>query len=1080
ATNLGNIVTDLTLKKQKGSPLIGYKGELDITSFDIGRLTGASDLLGIVTMQADINGKGFNLADADLVTNLHIDSIYLNHYNYRNIGLSGMLTSKKFDGKIDVRDPNLNLNFNGSVDMADSLPEFNFTARIHHAQLHKLHLLERDTVQDISAIIKTDFSGTSLDNIDGSITLDSTVYTEGPHHISMDHFSLVTKQDTVNGKSYHLRTDFLDADVTGSFGFRQLIPSLSTFIRNYIASFTMSDSLIALNALTNQVMNYQLRFKNTDQLTDLFLPFLEIAPNSSLFGSYNEEKGFLVMKGKAPFLNIYGLQFKDWYLDAENRKENLAITTGSASLYLKKANKNDSLEVKVDSFQLVSGISHDSIHYRVSWNKDLTTSAFDGFASFRKSPAIELKLEQFNVFLWDKYWNIDPLNYVVIDSSRISFSKLSFFSKDQFLSLNGALSSLAGDTTHLAFNKVDISELDRLLGSSLIDVDGILSGVISLTNPGRKTTILSDLRIDQFKFNKELLGDATFRITYDADATRFDVESQIIYTGNVGKNIPFSLTGSYFAEKLNPRFDFDLVLKNLNLKMVGPFVSSFMSGVNGLASGEIKIAGTPEKPVMKGQIKLMRTEFKINYLNVPYSLADVIIVDTNAFLFNNITLYDSLGHKSSLNGKITHHYFSDFRLGLNIDLNDFAAFNNTRAQNSVFYGQARGSGNVSITGPPDNIKVEVKASTGGNTHVVIPIDLTESIGQTDYIIFVNPALDTMEKVVTGHRKENSGLTLDLGLRVNPDAQVEVFFPNKLRNLKASGTGNLAMGMTPSTPFTLSGIYTINKGSFLFTFRNILRLPMQIKEGSNISWTGDPANANVSVSAIYKTKAPLKGLTTNPEEEGIRVNVECIIRLSGKLLNPDISFGINLPNAAEEIRSLVYSSIDTTNAAVMNEQTIYLLVMNQFKPVVGTSGVDVGSTGMSLITNQFNSWLSGITQNVNVNVNVNYKMATSTTAQEFDVGISTQFFDDRLLVDGTFGMNSYTNASVKQSSTIVGDINIQYILTQNRRWRVHAFNRTNTLNILYNNAPYTQGVGLTYQRDFTNFNELFKSAKKNRK
>jgi hypothetical protein len=252
--------------------------------------------------------------------------------------------------------------------------------------------------------------------------------------------------------------------------------------------------------------------------------------------------------------------------------------------------------------------------------------------------------------------------------------------------------------------------------------------------------------------------------------------------------------------------------------------------------------------------------------------------------------------------------------------------------------------------------------------------------------------------------------------------------------------------------------------------------MQIREGSSISWTGDPADANVSVSAVYKTKAPLKGLTTEPEQEGIRVPVECIIRLNGKLANPDISFGINLPNAAEDIRSLVYSSIDTNNKVVMNEQTIYLLVMNQFKPVVSSgSTVDVGSAGMSLLTNQFNSWLSGITQNVNVNVN--YRMATATTSQEFDVGISTQLFDDRLLIDGTFGMNSYNNASIKQSSAIVGDINVQYILTQNRRWRVHAFNRTNTQNILYNNAPYTQGVGITYQRDFTNFGELFKPVKK---
>jgi len=110
--------------------------------------------------------------------------------------------------------------------------------------------------------------------------------------------------------------------------------------------------------------------------------------------------------------------------------------------------------------------------------------------------------------------------------------------------------------------------------------------------------------------------------------------------------------------------------------------------------------------------------------------------------------------------------------------------------------------------------------------------------------------------------------------------------------------------------------------------------------------------------------------------------------------------------------------------------------------------------------------------------MNYKPGTSTTQQEFDVGISTQLFDDRLLIDGTFGMNSYTTKSAaQQSNTIVGDINIEYVLTNNRRWRVRAFNRTNTLNILNYNAPYTQGVGIKYQRDFTTFGDLFSGSNK---
>ncbi|MGA3014781.1 MAG: hypothetical protein ABSD71_12205, partial [Bacteroidales bacterium] len=70
-----------------------------------------------------------------------------------------------------------------------------------------------------------------------------------------------------------------------------------------------------------------------------------------------------------------------------------------------------------------------------------------------------------------------------------------------------------------------------------------------------------------------------------------------------------------------------------------------------------------------------------------------------------------------------------------------------------------------------------------------------------------------------------------------------------------------------------------------------------------------------------------------------------------------------------------------------------------------------------------------------------------------------------------------NSAIQKANTIVGDVNIGYILTNNRRWRIRAFNRTNTIDLLYNNALYTQGVGISYTRDFNLWGDFFKSDKK---
>ena len=473
----------------------------------------------------------------------------------------------------------------------------------------------------------------------------------------------------------------------------------------------------------------------------------------------------------------------------------------------------------------------------------------------------------------------------------------------------------------------------------------------------------------------------------------------------------------------------------------------------------------------------MRTELKINYLNVSYSLADVVTIDSNSFSFNNIAIFDSLGNKAYLNGKITHDHFSNLALDLSIDYKDFSAFNNSYKQNPIFYGNARASGNVSITGPVDDLRITVKARTGSGTHVIIPIDLSSGIGQNDYIIFKDPQKDTLIVKQFPIRTPAKGLSLDLSLLVNPDANIEVFLPDQLGNIKAIGSGNLSMSMTPAAGFFLFGTYAIEKGSFVFALKNLMRLPFAISQGSSITWAGDPADANVLITAIYKTRVPLEGVVADQTQAAKRVPVECIINLGGKLMNPDLTFGLNLPNVETNIQSEVFAAIDTTNQAVLSQQVLSILVINQFKSVTGgTNTVNVSSAPLTLVTNQFSSWLSGINQNVNVGLN--YKAGSATTGQEFDVALSTQLFNDRLLIDGTFGMAYENTTSQQQASTIVGDINIEYIVSKNRRWRLKAFNRTNTTdNLMYNNAPYTQGVGVSWQRGFNKIGDLFKNEKK---
>jgi len=113
------------------------------------------------------------------------------------------------------------------------------------------------------------------------------------------------------------------------------------------------------------------------------------------------------------------------------------------------------------------------------------------------------------------------------------------------------------------------------------------------------------------------------------------------------------------------------------------------------------------------------------------------------------------------------------------------------------------------------------------------------------------------------------------------------------------------------------------------------------------------------------------------------------------------------------------------------------------------------------------------------IGVNYKPGDQITQEEFDVALSTQFFDDRLTIDGNFGMTY--DRSQQNASNIVGDVDIGYKLTEDGRWILKVFNHSN-VNSWYNYSnydkvsPYTQGIGIAFRKEFNTFAELFQRTR----
>jgi hypothetical protein len=322
----------------------------------------------------------------------------------------------------------------------------------------------------------------------------------------------------------------------------------------------------------------------------------------------------------------------------------------------------------------------------------------------------------------------------------------------------------------------------------------------------------------------------------------------------------------------------------------------------------------------------------------------------------------------------------------------------------------------------------------------------------------------------------SGIQLNFDLAVTNDADVQIIFDSKIGDIiKAKGNGNIKMEITTRGDFNMYGDYEIEQGDYLFTLKNVINKKFIIEKGSSIKWNGSPYNGIADITAAYHVKTSLFNLNPidSSAENKKRIDVDCLLSMKDKIFNPTITFDIDLPNSDDTKKNLVKSHTSTEEE--MNRQVFSLLILNSFTTesnILNSVGPGLGSTSTEMLSNQLSNWLSQI--NKNFDIGVNYHPGTQMTSEEMEVALSTQIFNDRLSIDGNVGVSS-NQKNVSKASNIVGDVNLDYKLTD----RVHAkfYNKSNTVDLLNSNSPYTQGIGILYRKEFDALSELFRKKKK---
>ena len=1084
----GKLMAEIEFNENKNDSIYLFSKILG-EELDIGKVFQVDEITSPISFDAEVEIKGRSKDDLVYSFKTLIGSVGLLDYDLNRVKLNGYYTKDTLKSTFRIGDKNLMANGN-FLFVSKELPLFEINTEIARANLKELGIWNEEYL-NLTTKLHFNTKGFDANYLNAELLMKNTNLKMDEDVYDIDSICFIIKYDEQNHHSLILRSDFLDADLTGDFLITELIPN-SLGIVNYYYPF--SESVIKDTVSQNAELSFEI--KDNRIIHEQLIKSLEIENGTKANIYLDFSKKTIDLTLASDRISYYGIEFLENNIESNTEKGNINFDYKVSSIIFKDSTANDKNVLGLNNFQVQSKIGDSILDFDILWVNNDSVLSTKGLinGNLEYSPLVEtLRISELDVLINNVKWTLDTANRIYFDSLGMAFGSVNIAAGNSKLLINGRYPKTEADELEILFDDWDVSYFDILTEPYSVNLDGIINGDFKLGKIGKNPTLLSNIRVDGLKLNNQYLGKALFMNSWDNINKSIYIKAHISDDSDKRMYELFNAEGYYYPFNDNEAIDLDAHFTEFKLPAIEPFLESYVTDIVGTTSGEISIKGTVDEPLITGFASINETSLIINYLNTKYSFSNLIVFEEEAIRFDKLVLYDTLGNSAKISGFLKHHNLSNPSFDVSISSDKFLFFNTEREMNDLYYGTGILSGKINIKGPPDDINLDIITSTKQGTRVFLPLDYTTELADKDYIIFIKTETDSIaeleneenEKAIAKKKAEKEELkyNIDLAMGITPIARINIAMPSNMGNIDAQGTGDLKLNVNSDGDFGLYGEYIVEKGLFHFSIENMVNKRFDLVKGGRISWTGDPYSANINIKGLYKVKANLSSLGIVLDSSASyknKVNVECYIILKDQLMDPTIAFEIKMPDLDPDLQRAVYAELDTTNQAMVNQQMISLLVLGSFS-FSNASSVNLSTSYYTILTNQLSGMLSQISDDFDIGVN--YKPGDNITNEEFEVALSTQLFDDRLIIDGNFGV-SY-DRSHQNASNIVGDVDIAYKLTADGRWILKVFNHSNVNSWYYYNSydkvsPYTQGVGIAYRKEFNNLKEFFTRVRKREK
>jgi hypothetical protein len=589
-----------------------------------------------------------------------------------------------------------------------------------------------------------------------------------------------------------------------------------------------------------------------------------------------------------------------------------------------------------------------------------------------------------------------------------------------------------------------------------------IDGILTLTPGISFPQIEGTLRCGEARWNEFVAAEAEATIAGVVSAPHLTLRASALPSGTVDATVDLPLE-DLAAGRATINF------RNLDLSPVNGLLPPESIELNGKVSGTLNASGLDAFPQLNGEVVPNGVTLAVPYLGTRYEVEGTVEVGPDGFFMDQWALFDADSTEARFNGTVLHTAFKEWDLDFGIEIRDqhIALMNIPITDDALFYGTARGTGDINVSGYGPLLRIDATLETGSGTDFALPMDSQNDVDYAEFVRFKKAETET--EPTAAPRGTFSNTRLNLGIDVNQGAQARIVFDRKVGDeIVGNATGHLDLKVNDFEQLDMTGNLEITEGAYYFTLQNWFNKRFDIQPGSTVSWEGDPYDAQLDVATTYTTRTALDPLLPDVDDLPGRIPVDLQLQLTGSMLRPGLDFDVALPTADSRIQALVEGAL--VSEEEVQRQALGLLTLSQFIPTDPTTAAVGGfiqpAQSTQFLANQLGHWISQIAPAMDVGLD--YAQDALSGEQAVGLALSTQLLNDRLHIEGEVGAQTF--GTVQAEDFQIQDLTVSFDLTDDGGIQLTGHSRQNASLTNAIEGDAVQGVGIRFKLAFDEWGE----------